>query len=112
MGGDLGRRLDRGRAVELQHRAFLADVAVVDLKINQVAMSVRVYDRPCLIPSHHLSRIELAVGQLDVDPSQTDFLAVDARKVGLAAELRPEPAVQRVIPDVEAPTGRACRRSR
>ncbi len=62
--------------------------------------------RPALLdPLAPAVEIELAVGQLDVDPAQADALAVDAGEVGLAADPGPIAAIERVIPDVELPGG-------
>ncbi len=48
----------------------------------------------------------LVLGQLDVGAAQADALAVDAGKVGLAADPGGVAAVERVIPDVQLPDGR------
>ena len=76
---------------------------IVDLKVDQVAVAVGDVGPALLDPFAPLVEVELAVGELDVNPAQADALAVDAGKVGLAAELGPVAAVERVIPDVELP---------
>ena len=50
--------------------------------------------------------VELAVGELDIHAAEPHALAVNAREVGLAGDLGPVPAVERVVPDIELPGGR------
>ncbi len=52
-----------------------------------------------------LVEIELAFGKLDIDAAEPDALAVDAGKIGLAADPGAIAAVERVVPDVELPGG-------
>ncbi len=106
MGGDLGGDLHRARRVELQLAARFAGRRVVDPEVDQVAVAVADIRPALLDPLAPLVEVELAVVELDVDPAQADALAVDAGEVGLAADLGPVAAVERVIPDVELPRGR------
>ena len=91
---------------ELQLAARLAQRDVVDAEIDQVALAVGDVGPALLDPLAPAVEVELAVGELDVDPAQADALAVDAGEVGLAADLGPVAAVERVVPDVELPGGR------
>ena len=110
--GGLGGHLDRGGRIEFELAARLADPQIVDLKVDQMAAAIADI-RPALLDSFTpCVKIELAVGQLDVNAPQADAFAVDAGEVGLAGNLGPIPAIERVIPDIELPGSRRIDASR
>ena len=80
--GDLGLA-----GVELEFAAVLADLDVVDLKVDQVAAAIADVGAALLDALAVAVEVELAVVELDVDSAQAHAFAVDAGKVGLAADL-------------------------
>src|SRR5208337_1037728 len=102
-GSDPGADLDRRRRRELELAARLAHVAVAHAEIDEVAAAVADVGPAFLGALAPAVEIEPAVVELDVDAPQADALAVNAGKIGLAADPRAKAAVQGVIPDVELP---------
>ena len=108
----LGRDFHRGRPVELELSTRLAQRDIVDLEVDRVAASVADVRPALLDPFTPEIKVELAVGELDVNTSQPDALAVNAGEVGFTGNLGAVPAIERVVPDVELPGGRRVDRSR
>src|SRR5205085_10086384 len=87
--------LDRLRRIELQLTPAPAHRQTVDGEIDQMALAVGDVAAP------GAQRVDPALeGQLSVNrrvgPADAHSIVVDAREVGLAADPRPEPDVQRV----------------
>ena len=103
IGSDIRRDLNGTRLVELHLFTLYTTLALtVHHEVHQVAATVRNVGRAALLD--HLQRLVIVDSTgagLDVGPAATDQLAVDARPVRLAANKGPEPAVKRVIPDIE-----------
>ena len=79
----------------------------VTVEIQNVAAAVAAITPPVFDAQNPGIKIQLfAFGNFDINPAEADFVAVDAGEIRLAADLRPEAAIQRVIPDVEFPDAR------
>src|SRR5262249_27258148 len=105
-------RLQQGRHLSLNgHRARLGQTDLTALEPDPKAI-YRVIDQVALAVAHITAALFNALGpvlkvefslQMDVTASQADPFAIDARKIGLAADSAAVTAIQRVIPDVQLP---------
>ena len=110
--GDARRDASRSQVRRASIRCPASPIAhVVHFEIDQVARAVAdvVAARADAFAPVVVSR---ACRQLHVAAAEADALAVDARKIRLAADARAEAGVERVIPDVQFPRRTACPRSR
>src|SRR5579872_3755973 len=110
--GGVELHLDSSRFVEIQPadlaiRALFADGDVIHGKIQDVAQSVAAITATIFESLDPRVVSEPLIGtQLDINAPQPDLVAVNARKVGFAADSRRHAAVESVIPDVELPDWR------